>query len=321
MHSYVFEAVVTALTSISHIGESHGINSMLRRERIVQPSGAVEEIPVISGNAMRGILRDRGMLHMLKMLGYGVNDETGEVRGLSLPAFYFLFSGGTLSKQAGKGIDVDEARRWRNTIPLVSIFGGAMGNQIMPGKVKMGKMIPICQETSHLVPEQYLDGDDLSIWDMCQQEAYTRRDDEKNEHLRLLIAPEVRGLLEESAAARRAKTEDIAGETGQSQQMRYYVETIAAGIRLYWDIVLDDVADLEFDAFCVTLAEFGRHPYIGGKSGVGHGKIAVKFDHWHEINPRLGPSGKELDMAIGTRYIQHLREQADAIRDLINGLR
>ena len=282
MRTYVFEGVVTALTSISHIGDSHGVNAKLRREKFVQPDGTVEEVPVISGNSLRGILRDRGMLHMLKQLGYGVNDETGEVTGLSLPAFYFLFSGGALTKDAGRGIDVDEARKWRSTIPLVSLFGGAMGNQIMPGQVKVGKLIPICQETRHLIPERFVDGmGEVSIWDLVQEEAYTRRDDEKNEHLRQLIAPEVRGLLEASAAAKREKrgtSADVAEETGQNQQMRYYVETLSAGTRFYWDVTLEDVEPVEFDAFCVTLAEFSRFPYVGGKSGVGHGKVSVKFE-------------------------------------------
>lgn len=324
MHTYIFEGVMTALTSISHIGDTYGINARLRREKIVQADGTVEEIPVISGNAIRGILRDRGMLHMLKMLGYGVNDETGEVNGLSLAAFYFLFSGGVLSKSGGNaGLDVDEARRWRNLIPLVALFGGAMGNQIMPGAIKVGKGIPICKETAHLIPERFLGGNEQSIWEMCQEEAYTRRDDEKNERLRELISPDVRFLLEASASDKRSKAgtkEDVAGETGQSQQMRYYVETLAAGTRLFWDITLDDVSDLEFDAFCTTLAEFGRMPYIGGKSGVGHGKVSILFDHWVEINPRLAPSGKEIDTPLGTRYMQHLQEQGKAIRGLINGL-
>ena len=49
MRTYVFEGTMTALTSISHIGETHGINAKLRREKIVQPDGTVEEIPVIYG--------------------------------------------------------------------------------------------------------------------------------------------------------------------------------------------------------------------------------------------------------------------------------
>ena len=324
MHTYVFEGVMTALTSISHIGDTFGINAKLRREKIVQPDGSVEEVPIISGNSLRGILRDRGMLHMLKTLGYGVNRETGEVRGLSLAAFYFLFSGGALTKVAGRGLDIDEARRWRDLIPLVALFGGAMGNQIMPGKAKIGKAIPICSETAHVIPNRFVDGTGLkSIWDLCQEEAYTRRDDEKSERLRQLIAPQVRALLEAKATEQRRKAstnEDVVRETGQKQQMRYFVETIAAGTQLFWDVTLDDVTDLEFEAFAVALAEFGRFPYIGGKSGVGHGKVAIRFDKWIELNPRIAPVGQEVGLPLGGQYMTHLQEHADEIRELLDGL-
>jgi CRISPR type IV-associated protein Csf2 len=323
MKTYLFEGVMTCLTSVSHIGDSHGVNSKLRREKVVTREG-VEEIPVISGNSLRGILRDRGMLHMLKMLGYGVNEATGEVSGLSLPAFYFLFSGGALTKIAGRGLDIDEARKWRELIPLVALFGGAMGNQIMPGKCKIGKAIPICEETAHLLPERFGNGNQaMSIWEMVQEEAYTRRDDEKNENLRRLIAPDVRGLLEAKAMADRAKTgtkDDVAGETGQKQQMRYFIETLAAGTELFWEITLDDVTSVEFDAFAITLAEFSKFPYIGGKSGVGHGKVSIKFDKWIELNPRLAPAGQEIDLPLGAHYMQHLERKANEIRSLLNGL-
>ncbi len=324
MKTYVFEGTMTVLTSISHIGESHGINSRLRREKIVQPDGTVEEVPIISGNALRGILRDRGMLHMLRALGYGVNEKTGEISGLSLSAFYFLFSGGALTKSSGTGLDIDKARQWRQLIPLVALFGGAMGNQIMPGKAKIGKAIPICQETLHLLPDRLANGREIvSVWDMCQEEAYTRRDDEKNENLRQLINPGARKILEDASRAKREKRgtdEDVSQDTGQKQQMRYFVETIAAGTELFWDITLDDVSDLEFEAFYATLIQFAKFPYIGGKSGIGHGKVSISFDKWIEINPRLAPQGKELDFVLGTRYQNHLRDHADEIRRLINGL-
>jgi len=323
MHTYIFEGMMTALTSISHIGDTHGINAKLRREKVVQPDGSVEEVPIISGNSLRGILRDRGMLHMLRCLGYGVNESTGEVNGLSLAAFYFLFSGGALQKIGNRGLDIDAARKWRDLIPLVSLFGGAMGNQIMPGKAKIGKAIPICRETAHLIPERFVSGATLdSIWDMCQEEAYTRRDDEKNENLRQLIAPAVRALLEARAAKEREKAEggEAVGETGQKQQMRYYVETLAAGTQLFWEITMDDVTPLEFEAFCVTLAEFSRFPYIGGKSGVGHGKVEIRFDNWMEIDPRIAPTGKEIAFALGNLYKNHLEQRGTEIRGLIDGL-
>lgn len=324
MHTYVLEGIVTALTSVSHIGDSYGVSAKLRREKVVLPNGEVEEIPIISGNSLRGILRDRGMLHMLKMLGYGVNEETGEVGGLSLAAFYFLFSGGALTKVTGRGIDIDEARKWRELIPLVALFGGAMGNQIMPGKLKCGKAIPVCEETSHLLPERFVNGNNhASIWEYVQEESYTRRDDEKNENLRQLIAPENRRLLEAKARDDRAKSgtkDDLAGETGQKQQMRYFVETLCAGTQFFWDVTLDDVTPIEFDAFAITLAEFSKFPYIGGKSGVGLGKVSIQFDNWIELNPRITPAGKEVDLPLGQHYLQHLKRNADKICEVINGL-
>lgn len=324
MHTYVFEGVMTALTSISHIGDTFGVNAKLRREKVIQADGTVEEVPIISGNSLRGILRDRGMLHMLQTLGYGVNEEKGRVDGLSLAAFYFLFSGGALTKVGNRGIDIDEARRWREMIPLVALFGGAMGNQIMPGKCKIGKAIPICRETSHVLPERFVNGGKIqSVWDLCQEEAYTRRDDEKNENLRQLIVPEARALLEDEAREKHQKLgtdEDVAGKTGQKQQMRYFVETIAAGTQLFWDVTLDDVTDLEFEAFAVTLAEFGRLPYIGGKSGVGHGKVEIRFDKWISIEPRIAPTGREIGTPLGNRYLEHLRKHVTDIRGLIDGL-
>lgn len=320
MHTYIFEGQMTALTSVSHIGESHGVNALLRREKVVQVDGSSEEVPIISGNSIRGILRDRGMLHMLRQLGYGINDETGAVTGLSLAAFYFLFSGGALTKDGPNGLDVDEARKWRKLIPLVSVFGGAMGNQIMPGKVRIGKAIPICAETAHLLPARFVEIAPNSIWDMVQREPYTRRDDEKNDNLREIIAPKVRALLEASAADKRAKTrqgEDEVAE-GQKQQMRYYIETFAAGTRFFWEVALDDVTAVEFDAFCITLAEFSRLPYLGGKSNVGHGKVSIQFDNWMMIDPRATPTGKAVASTLGTHYMDHLASHGEEIRNLID---
>ena len=98
------------------------------------------------------------------------------------------------------------------------------------------------------------------------------------------------------------------------------VETLAAGSRLFWDICLDDVTNLEFEAFAAALGEFGRKPYIGGKSAIGHGKVHIRFDDWIEINPRLAPTGREIGLPLGSEYEAHLREHGAEIRSLIDGL-
>ncbi|MCB9172316.1 MAG: hypothetical protein H6637_05270 [Ardenticatenales bacterium] len=318
MVTYVMEGVITLLSSLSHGGESRGTTQMLRREKVVQADGAIEELPVLSGNSIRGRLRDVGMAHMLRLLGYGDDGA-----GVSLAAYYFLMSGGSLGK-GGSALNIDEARRWRELIPLVSLFGGAMGNQIMPGKLKVEKGLPICAETAHLIPERFGLEQPPSIWEMVQVESYTRTDDEKSENLRGLIAPSVRGVLEDQSRAKRQSIAmdvdlDVVEDTGTAQQMRYHAETLAAGTRLFWGLTLDDVTDVEFEALAVALAEYARTPYLGGKSSIGHGRFALEFDSWIKLDPRAPLAGAELDTPLGGRYIAHLRERRDEIRGLIDG--
>ncbi len=325
METYVFEGVMTALTSIAHSGgQSFGISTKLRREKFVQPDGSVEEVPVLSGNGLRGLLRDRGMLHMCRVLGYGVDDEKGEVHGLSLPAFYFLFSGGTLTGDTGKGLDIIQARQLRNLIPLVGVFGGALGNMILPGRLKVGKAIPICQETAHLLPDRYAAGAS-SIWEYLQEEMYTRKDDERNEHLRQLMAPQTLQIMDAKRAVSKERNErgEADPEVGEHQQMMYYVETFAAGTRFYWELILDDPTEIEFEAFITALVEWSKQPYVGGKSAVGLGKVAVSFDKWMKIEPRLDMTAASaaVDMPLGVKYLAHLREQGPSIRRFLDQMR
>lgn len=313
MRTCIFQGCMTALSSIAHNGgDSLGITSLLRREKFAQLDRSIEEVPVISGNALRGILRDRGMMAMCKSLGYGVDDK-GDVSGLTLAAFYFLFSGGALSSTGDGSINIEEARALAQTIPLVGVFGGAVGNAILRGKLKMGKAIPICAETNHLLPESFQSDKAESIWEYTQREMYTRTDDEKNEHLRGLIAPETRGLLD-GATPMLAKSQS---QQEHKQQMRYYVETLIAGTQLYWQIALDDVTDIEFEAFITCLVEFSKLPYIGGKSAVGLGEVSIKFDKWFEIDSRVNSTGKEIALPIGTAYNNHLKDRGDEIRSIL----
>lgn len=312
MRTYILEGIVTALSSISHNGgERNGTITQLRREKFVQPNGKVAKVPVISGNAVRGILRDRGMFNMLHQLGYGVNQETGEVKGLPLNAFYFLFSGGALTSTGDQGVNIEKFRSMRETIPLIGLFGGAVGNIIMPGKMKIGKLIPVCNETAHLVPERFLPETTQTIWEYCQTEMYTRRDDEKNDRVRMLISKPAIG----------DGGEQLPAEKKAPQQMKYDVETLAAGTQFYWKVVLEDVSDVEFEAFLATVIEFSKSPNIGGKGAVGHGEISIKLDNWVEVDSRVNLQGNELDVKMGTKYKEHLKKHGDGIKSFLNGMK
>lgn len=272
---------------------------------------------MISGNSLRGTLRDRGMFDMCRRLGYGVREDTGEVVGLSLPAFYFLFTGGSLTSTGSERLDIDKAREIRSLIPLVGVFGGAVGNMILPGKLRCGKLLPIVRETAHLLPEEYRPERPESVWEYTQEEMYTRKDDEKNEHLRRMIGGTSRLLLDDPNTRRTA----LAEAQGESkQQMMYYVETLAAGTQFYWRLQLDDVTDVEFEAFLTALLEFSRHPFVGGKSAVGMGEVAVQFDDWLEIDSRAHTNGKQVDRPIGAAYEKHLAKHSIDIVNLLEAM-
>lgn len=314
MRTICFEGVATAITSIIHNGgEQNGLATMLRREKFVQPDGKVKDVPVISGNSIRGILRDIGMYDMLRKLGYGVQED-GSVKGLPLSAFYFLFSGGALSSTGEAGINIEKFRKMKELIPLIGLFGGAVGNAIMPGKLKVGKLIPICKETTHLLPEKIRNPDAESIWDYCQTEMYTRKDDEKNDKVRLMIDEKVRAQL----TAGTAKTEITKAAT--PQQMMFRVESLAAGTQFYWRIILEDATDIEFEALVNVLLQFSKAPYLGGRSAVGHGEISIKMDKWIEVDSRTNTQGKEVGLPLLQQYFKHLQEKKQDIVDLLSSI-
>jgi hypothetical protein len=306
------EGMVTALSSITHNGgEKNGITALLRREKFILPNGDYEDVPLISGNSIRGNLRDIGMYYMLSRLGYGIEEKDGSVIGLPLPAFDFLFSGGALTSKGNAPLDIEYFRRMREMIPLVGLFGGAIGNTIMPGKIKIGKMIPIAEETLHIVPEKFRFKETKSVWDYCQLEMYVRKDDEKNENLRGMIEGETRKLLADPEKRKEVR------KSGP-QQMMYYIETIAAGTKFFWKIVLEDVTNVEFEAFLTTILQYSKFAMVGGKSGVGLGEISIKMDKWIEIDSRVHTQGREIDVPLGQKYENHLKNQKAEIVKMLS---
>lgn len=300
------------LSSLSHQEGVEGTTSVLRRERIVGSDGAVTDVPVVSGNAWRGQLRDATMRALVRSLG----DPP-----LSLAAFHFLFSGGSLTA-TGPYVDIGFARELRSTIPSVAVFGGAVGNHILRGKLKVGKLYPICRETLHLlhasaIPDGYTPP---SIWELVQEESYTRTDDEGREDLRALIDPMQRLVLEADTAARAAKKK--AGEpeiaSRDSQQMRYHVETLAAGTLLSADLVLEDYTPEEFGALVSGLVEWSRDPSIGGKRATGHGRVEARFTDWQTVRPQLVGDG--LVVSDDGAYERHVIGERAAILRLLGRL-
>lgn len=295
---------ITLLSALSHIGESLGTDSYLSEDIIIGPDGQPCEVFLYSGNSFRGILRDMAALYLLNRLG-----------GIAIPleTFHLLFSGGSIG--GPQSVDIDQARAYRKALPALSIFGGGVGNQIMEGKLKIGSMYPLVKECQRIIPEKYRDEEAPSWRKWTYEKSYTRRDDSKQENLRKYIA-DADGPLLPSARQQQAQ---LLGEVeepkkkrekdGPATQMRYTVELLAAGAILYQRIYLQDMTDLELGAFVSALDEFQKAPYLGGKSGTGHGLCEIEYE-WSCPGDKGELRGVFLRVAENTLWLSRPAEEA-----------
>lgn len=331
------DGVITLLAPLSHIGESLGIDSYLSTDLVIGPDGQPVEVFAYSGNSFRGILRDMAAKYLLDRLG-----------GMAVPleVFHLLFSGGSIGGE--QSIDIDQARLYRRMLPAFSIFGGGVGNQIMEGKLKIGCLYPLVAECQRIIPERLRQANAPSWKQWSYEKGYTRRDDSKQEHLRdyilidakLLTGAEQQVLLADGSPNPErptAKEKKKKEKDGPATQMRYTVELMAAGAMFYQRVHLQDLTSLELGAFVSAMTEFSKHPYLGGKSGIGNGLCEIEYDYRFPGDQeergkflRLGEdrlwlsapaeeARAEYDDYILQAYNQYLTDKAPELKKLLAG--
>lgn len=218
----------------SHIGETASTGSYF--QTIKTSSG---RLPIITGNSVRGILRDCGAKELLDRLGIAVDKDI----------FHILFSGGNLNGTVK--MDVEKAKSVRTHLPIVSIFGGGLGDMILAGKMSVGNLYPICKESENITGEY----SDISWKNLIDEIEYTRTDDEKDDNLTKYI--------ENPEAEKTAKA---------STQMRYTVQYLAVGAELVQEIILyDNCTKLEEGALMAAFAKWFSFPKMGGMANKGFG--------------------------------------------------
>lgn len=308
-HNIRLDGQITLLSPLSHIGESSGPDSYLSEDVIIGPDGQSVECFVYSGNAFRGQLRDLAAEYMTEKLG-GITYHPD--------VFYLLFSGGSLG--GAQSVDIDQARMYRRNVPMLSVFGGGVGNQILTGKIKVGAMYPLVAECQRVLPEGLRNPNAPSWRQWTFEKSFTRMDDAKNENMRkYLYDPAVAALPE--AEQQTLLTGDTAPapedkkkkKDDPPQQMRYTVEMLAAGSVLYQRIDLCDLSDLELGAFVSALTKFSERPYIGGKSGTGHGLVEAKYS-WRPAGAKE-VSGDFLKISADCLWLSAPAETAKGVYD------
>lgn len=310
------EGAATLLSSLVHGGEHHGTIASFRREKIIEIDGKAVDVPIVSGNALRGLLRDHAAHIMWDALGRPQ---------LPPPVFHLLWSGGSLAK-AGSGhvIGARQLAEVRRLIPLVSLFGGSGAGKIIEGKLRVGKLTPICAETAHLLPDTLVDqAEPRPMWELLQVEEFTRRDDAKRDQLHPAIEgmarPELgtgdeQGQLLEVADHAPAAEDEL---DGPAQQMRYGVETLAAGTRLHWWMSLHQVTDPEVALFAAAIDRWtadGAH--LGGRAATGHGRLRLDVHQWSHQTPAT-TVGEALDVAGRDHLVDHVDQHRAEILEAL----
>lgn len=222
------------LAPVSHIGETASTGSYF--QTILTAYG---KIPVITGNSIRGQIRDSMAIDLLQHIGCKVEKEV----------FHVLFSGGNIN--ASMKDDVEKAKKVREHFPGISLLGAGLGDMILAGKLVSGFAYPVCQETERITGEPAF----VSWHNLIDEIEFTRMDDSKSDKLASYIID----TTEEKAAK-------------ASTQMRFSVQYIAAGTEFIQDIkFLHGVTELEIGAFYASLAKWFECPRLGGMASKGFG--------------------------------------------------
>ncbi|MDZ7922737.1 MAG: hypothetical protein U5M23_01470 [Marinagarivorans sp.] len=258
MNNFSIFGQFKTLSPLSHIGESISTVTYLVQDPIMQQCGGIEEVFCYNGNAFRGQLRDLAARYMLDKLNMTV----------SIDAFHLLFSGGKIG--GDQSIDIAQARIMRKAVPMIGLFGGGVGNQILPGKLRVGSSYPLCVEALPVLP--FIDDDSRKVAIKCSyrqmtmEKSFTRMDDSKDPRLADVVSLNDAHILEGT----KGKKKD--GEV--STQMRMTSELLIPGVTLAHKIDLIGASDIELGALVSAFDAFSSSPYIGGQCNRGHGLVS-----------------------------------------------
>lgn len=226
-----YPSVMTLTSPLAHTERSVGIDAKFRR-LTMHLDGAMRKVPVLSGNAIRGLLRRASMATVL--------ERCGVARGSLSPTWVYLLSaGGTLGAgETRKAFDPAAVRALRELLVPLAAFGGSVQGGILPGELEVDMAVPITIETQRLVGA---DDTTMRLGELLEEIPYARKDD----------------LVDRDAGA-------------QGAQMRYSVECLRPGVRLAHGLSFRTADVLVRGCVWDAVARVAEQR-LGGKGATGHG--------------------------------------------------
>lgn len=269
------QGTLEAITPIFHGGDEKTGSTPILRTISLYDSRRDDYfvLPYISGNSIRGKLRRLIFQDLFQNIEYEPD----------LKEHHIFYSGGVLesSEDVYGIINLDLRKKLRETIIPLSLFGASIGNQVIPGKLQVGHIFPICEEYSNFLPEIY------------------RKFPQAKKNVRL--------FTDETFITRRAELTKQQ-EDEQAVQMKVDYECFIPGTVFYHWFVLDSPNELETSCFGRLLDLFQETPFLGGRSSQGDGEIRINYDY------------NELDFKTPI-YMQYLRDEKDKILEGLNEIK
>ena len=246
------EGILTALSPVFQGGnEKTGSTVLLNRLKFIVDNKSID-VPIISGNSVRGRLRRLITRDFLEKVGYAMDLSQKSYQKL----YHTLFAGGVLTsaeeESASGTIDLSlKSKLIKYVLPL-RLFGASYSNQMIEGRILVGHMLPVCKEL-----KDYTGVDsDISFYQLITRAFQTRRDELRTS----------------------SKKEDE--EDDETVQMIIDYECFAPGTKFYHEIVLITTGEseaLDLSTLYRMIELWKQAPTIGGKSSVGFGKLKIEY--------------------------------------------
>ncbi len=207
----------------------------LRKQHIV----GVGDVPVVSGNAIRGVMRRLVMRHFLAAAGMAP-DGYANAPGHWDRIYAVMANGGTLTGSE-KSVQTQRLREVRAACPPLSLLGSALYTYMLPGMIAVMDAYPQCRELAEV---GFTDPSSLGISDLYGDRNHVR-----------LISPEI--------------DKEAAGIT----PMPYTHEILYPGAVIQGGIIIDRAAtEIERDCLAWILLNLNQ---VGGNIGKGMGLVEI----------------------------------------------
>ena len=254
---HVIKGRITALSPIFHGGnEKTGSVVLLNRLKFIV-KGRPVDVPIISGNQVRGRLRRLLTRDFLELAGYEMDLSRKPYQKL----YHTLFAGGVLTEATTSSesgvVDLTFKSELVKYILPIRLFGCSYSNQMVEGRLLIGHLLPICKEL-----RDYIGIDsDISFYQLITRAFQTRRDELR---------------------AERSRDE-------QAIQMLVEYEVFAPGTQFYHEIVLETTREgeeIDLATLYRAIKLWKQNPVIGGKSSIGFGKIKIEYEFPKKVSDK-----------------------------------